>query len=82
MRVIVKLHNAVTVPTLLYCLETWEKNKIDKFKIWAGKKTIGLPKTTPTPAYIYAIKAIISLVKTEISMLIYFYKILNKGHGH
>ena len=87
MRVVVKLHDAVTVPTLLYCSETWtlnkgEKDEIDKLEIWAWKKMIGLPKTTPNPAVIFATGAMYPSVRIEMRMLIYFHKILNRAQGH
>ena len=87
MRVVVKLHDVVTVPTLLYCSETWtlnkgEKDEIDKLKIWSWKKMIGLPKTTPNPAVIFATGAMYPSVRIEMRMLIYFHKILNRAQGH
>ena len=58
MDLIIKLHEAVTVPTLLYGAETWPlnatiKKNVDKIKIWAWKSMIGLPKTTPSAAVLF-----------------------------
>ena len=51
-KLLITLHNAVTVPTLLYNAETWPLNdsvrkEINKMEIWAWKSMLGLPKTTP-----------------------------------
>ena len=84
MKVILKLHECVTVPTLIYNSETWilrkaEKKEIDKMEIYALKKMIGLPPTTPTPGIIYATGTMFTSIRIEMKQIIYLHKILTKA---
>ena len=83
MSVILKLHETVTVPTMLYNSETWtlnktEKKEIDKLEIYALKKMIGLPKTTPTGGLIFATGTMFASVRMEMKQIIYLQRLLSK----
>ena len=87
MKTLITLHDAVTLPTLLYNSETWPlnittKKEIDKMEIWAWKSMLGLPKTTPTAAVMYCTGAMYASVRIEAKQLIYLQKILQKPEGH
>ena len=87
MKVILKLHECVTVPTLLYNSETWilskaEKNEIDKMEVYALKKMIGLPPTTPTPGLMFATGTMFPSIRIEMKQIIYFHRILTKEADH
>ena len=86
-KALITLHDAVTLPTLLYNSETWPlnntiKNEIDKIEIWAWKSMLGLPKTTPTPAVIFCTGALYASTRIETRQLIYLHKVLQKDQNH
>ena len=86
-KLLITLHNAVTLPTLLYNSETWPLNstirkQIDQMEIWAWKSMLGLPKTTPTPAIIYSTGSIYASIRVEMKQLIYLHKVLSKGDNN
>ena len=85
--VILKLHDAVTLPTLLYGCETWPLNStskkfIDKMEIWAWKNMLGLPKTTPTPAIMVISGSLFASIRVQIKQLLYLQKILQRPNQH
>jgi hypothetical protein len=74
MDVFLRLHEMVTIPTLLSNSETWMLNKserkgIDKIEIWAMKKMIGLPITTPTAAVIFMTGAMFATIRMDVKQL-------------
>ena len=74
--VLITLHEAVTLPTLLYNSETWPLNatiskELDKMELWAWKSMLGLPKTTPTAAVMFVSGALFASVRVRIKQLIY-----------
>ena len=85
--VIITLHNAVTLPTLLYNSETWPLNigirkELDKMEIWAWKSMLGLPKTTPTAAIMFVTGALYASIRVQIKQLIYLHKVLQRKDEH
>ena len=55
---LLKLHETTIIPTLLTNCETWvlqkeQQKKLERLELWALKKLIGLPTTTPTVAIIF-----------------------------
>ena len=83
MRVIIKLHEAVNIPTLLYCSETWTLNKgemqeADRVELWAWKNMIGLPRTTPNAAVMYTTGAMYPSIRIQEKMLMFLHNILTK----
>ena len=84
MNVILKLHETVTVPTMLYNSETWilnktEKKELDKLEIYALKKMIGLPITTPNAGVMFSTGAMFASVRIEMKQIIYLHRIISKG---
>ena len=52
---LLQLHNCCTIAGLLTNCETWilnktERNKLERIELWALKKILDVPKTTPTAA--------------------------------
>ena len=87
MKLIIQLHEAVTLSTLLYNAETWPldcaaKKEIDKMELWAWKSMIGLPKTTPTAAVMFATGALFPSIRIEMKQLIFLHQILQKEEVH
>ena len=85
--VLVKLHNTVTIPTILANSETWhlneqERKEVDKMELWAWKTILGLPLTTPTPSVIYATGSLFASIRVDIRQLMYFQKLLKKPSDH
>ena len=86
-KVTLLLHESVTVPTLLYNSETWtlnktEKKMIDKVEIYALKKTLGLPKTTPTAGIVATTGVLFASIRVEMKQLLYLHKVLTKDQQH
>ena len=84
MKVLIMLHEAVNIPTLLYCAETWtlskgEFDELDRLELWSWKKMIGLPKTTPNAAVMYVTGALYPSIRIQMGMLLYLHRLLNKG---
>ena len=84
---IIKLHEAVTIPTLLYDAETWPLNatamtSMNRFEVWAWKSVIGLPKTTPTAAVMFCCGSLYPSIRIQIKQLLYFHKVLQKQCDH
>ena len=87
MKFILKLHEAVTLSTLLSNAETWplnkaSKNELDKMEVWAWKSMIGLPMTTPTAAVMFATGALFASIRIEMKQLIYLHQVLQKDDDH
>ena len=85
--VLITLHESVTLPTLLYNSETWPLNatirkELDKMEIWAWKSMLGLPKTTPTAAVMFATGSLYASIRVQIKQLIYLHKLLQKPENH
>ena len=57
-KTLLRLHEAYTVPSILINCESWtlsktDRTSLDKLEIWAFKKLLGLPITTPTAAVMF-----------------------------
>ena len=84
---IIKLHESITISTLLYDAETWPLNatmsaSLDRMELWAWKSMIGLPKTTPTAAVIFCCGALYPSIRIKTKQLLYLHKVLNKEEDH
>ena len=82
-----ELHEVVTIPTLLYNAETWtlnktEKDLINRAEIFAIKKVLGLPKTTPNAGIVVSSGTLFASVRIEMKQLIYLQKVLKKDEDH
>ena len=82
-----QLHESQTVSSLLYNAETWTLNKterkfLDQVELYAWKKMIGLPQTTPTAGIIHTTGSLFASIRVGIKQLVYLQKILQKPDGH
>jgi hypothetical protein len=78
---LLKLQETMTVPVILTNCETWTLKKsdramLDKMEIWALKKLIGLPKTTPTPAVLFTTGTLMTSLRVDQRQLIYLRRLL------
>ena len=79
----IQLHESQTLPALLYNAETWtltsaERKLIDQMEIYAWKKMIGLPNTTPTAAIIHTTGSLFASIRVDVKQLIFLQRILKK----
>ena len=86
-KIISTLHEAETIPAFLYNAETWtlnqsEKKLIDQTEIYAWKKMIGLPQTTPTAGIVFTMGSMFATNQVGMKQLIYPHKVLHKVDGH
>ena len=86
-RIACQLHEAVTLPSLLYNAETWNLNKtekriLDKAEIYAWKQMFGLPKTTPTAGIVLTVGCLFASIRVEMKQLLYLHKVLLKKADH
>ena len=86
-KVILKLHNAVLIPSFYSASETWtlncgDKKEINKIEIVALKKLFGLPPTTPTPAIVFVTGSLYAEIRVEIRQLLYLHKLLLMNDDH
>ena len=82
-----KLHETVTVPGLLINSETWILTKSDigeleKTELWALKRLIGLPRTTPSVAVRFVTGTLYMKVQIDIRQLLYLHKVLQRETSH
>ena len=83
MKVLIKLHETETVTAFLYNAETWtltksEKKTLDQAELYAWKRMIGLPPTTPTAGIVFSVGALFASIRVEQKQLIYIHKVLTK----
>ena len=86
-KTMIQLHEAQTLSSLLYNAETWtltgtERKLLDQMEIYAWKRMIGLPKTTPTPAIIHTTGSLFASIRVDLKQLIYLQKVLQKEDDH
>ena len=86
-KVMAQLHESQTISSLLYNSETWtlngqEKKFIDKVELYAWKKMIGLPQTTPTAGIVYTTGSLFASIRVEIRHLVYLQKVLQRQDDH
>ena len=86
-KVLLRLHESVTIPTLLSSAETWTLNceeikMVNKMEIWALKRMFQLPLTTPSPAIIYMTGTLYTEIRVKQKQLLYLHKILKKGQDN
>ena len=70
------MHETNTVSIMLTNCETWvldkkEREKIERMELWALKKILGVPVTTPTPAIIFTTGTLFSSLRIDQKQLIY-----------
>ena len=67
-KTVLKFHEAKTILAILNNCDTWiltktDRNKLDKMEVWAYKKLLNLPITTPTAAVIFESRSLFTSVR-------------------
>ena len=83
LKALLKMHNCCTIPMLLSNCETWilnktEKTKIERIELWALKKILGVPKTTPSVAIWHTTGLLTTTTLIDKRQMIYLKTILDK----
>ena len=83
MKALLRMHNSRTIPSLLTNCETWvlnktEREKLNRIELWALKKILDVPKTTPTPAIWYITGSLITSILIDKRQLLYLKTILDR----
>ena len=83
-KTVLKLHEAKTIPAILNNCDTWiltktDRNKLDKMEVWAYKKLLNLPITTPTAAVIFESRSLFTSVRVINKQLKYLHEILSRN---
>ena len=85
--IMLKYHEAVTLPTLLYGCETWNLNasemkQLERVELWALKKMFGLPPTTPNAAMRYATGTHFMEVRIQLKQILFLHHLLQRENRH
>ena len=80
---VIRLHEIMTEPAVLLNCETWmlnksERLKLDRMELWAYKKLIGLPRTTPTAGIMVTLGCLFTSIKVDRHQMMYFRKIIER----
>ena len=83
MAAILKLHETRIISTLLTNSETWvlqkeQLKKIERIELWALKRLIGLPPTTPTVAIVFLTGCLYTTQRIHQRQLVYLKTLLNR----
>ena len=81
MYALLKMHETNTLQILLTNCETWvlnkgERDKLDKIELWALKKILDIPVTTPTAAVIYITGTLLTSLRVDQRQLFYLKTLL------
>ena len=82
LKALLKLHETCTIPALLANSETWllnkgERMKLQRIQLWALKKLLNVPVTTPTPAIWFVTGLLMTPILIDRRQLIYLKTLLN-----
>ena len=80
---LLKMHNCCTMAGLLTNCETWvlnksERSKLERIELWALKRILDVPKTTPTAAVWHVTGMLMTSILIDKRQMLYLKKILNK----
>ena len=83
LKALMKMHESCTSATLLTNCETWilnkgEREKLSKIELWALKKILKVPVTTPTPAIWYLTGLLMTPINIDKRQLTYLKTILDR----
>ena len=83
LQALLKMHNCCTMAGFLTNCETWiidknERNKLERIELWALKRILDVPKTTPTAAIWHVTGMLMTSILIDKRQLLYLKKILNK----
>ena len=86
MKALMKLHETCTMATLLTNCEAWtlnkgERNQLQKIELWALKKILDVPITTPTPAIWFITGYLLTPVLVDKRQLLYLKTLLNRPNN-
>ena len=87
LNVCLKLHEIVSIPMLLNNCESWnltqsDKKEYEKIEIWALKRILGLPRTTPTAAVRFITGTLFTEIRIDEKQMLYLHKVLNRTEDH
>ena len=80
---LLKLHEVVTIPTLIHNCESWiltatDLMKLERIEVWALKRMLNLPEKTPTVAIRFVTGTLYTKIRIENKQMIYLQKLLQK----
>ena len=80
---LLKLHETSTISMMLTNCETWllnkgERTRFDKIELWALKKILNVPLTTPSPAVWFATGSLLTSLKIDQRQLLYLRTLLQR----
>ena len=84
-KTLLKLHESVNIPILLHNSEAWFMTKTDrlnleKIEIWAIKRMLSLPRTTPSVAIRYVTGTLYVKTRIDIRQMMFLWKTLTRTH--
>ena len=86
-RIAFQLHESVTIASMLFNAETWtlnmtEKKAIDRAEVYAWKKMLGLPITTPTAGVVVTVGSLFASIRVAKKQLMFLQKVLKRDSQH
>lgn len=83
----IKLHEAATIPMMLNNCESWnltqsDKKEMEKMELWALKRILNVPRTTPTAAVRFVTGTLFTEIRIDEKQIIYLQKILQREKTH
>ena len=83
LKALLRMHNACTMSTMLTNCKTWvlnkgKRKKLERIELWALKKILDVPKTTPTPAIWYITGSLTTSILIDKRQLLYLKTILDR----
>ena len=83
LKALIKLHETCTLPMLLANCETWtliegEREKFQKIELWALKKILNVPITTPTPAIWFVTGFLLTPILIDRRQLLYLKTLIDR----
>ena len=81
---VIKLHEIITIPTMLHNAECWlmtktECLKYERMEIWALRRLLNLPEKTPCVAIRFVTGTLFTKVRIDQKQLLYLKRILDRG---
>ena len=87
LNVCLKLHEIMTIPMMLNNCESWiltqsDRNELEKMELWALKRLVNLPRTTPSVAVRVITGTLYTEERIDEKQLIFLQKILKRDSSH
>ena len=85
--ILLKLHEAVTIPTMIHNCESWiltgtDLMKLERIEVWALKRLLNLPEKTPTVAIRFVTGTLYTKIRIQNKQMIYLQKLLQKDNDN